>query len=170
MMEPTPSQLKPRLLVAAVIFVLGTLLFIPFLLSGPDTLIYAQDQLRGIGSWQLYAEYLRKGILPVWWGSQLGGSPVYEAMPGEGVYPFSVLSMLVVSGAKRVGLLIWLHTLLSGGSAYLLGRDVKQPLGGRCEFRRRDSIETNPGAPIVQFFKQRAQGERFLRVDMLVRF
>jgi hypothetical protein len=122
MMEPTPSQLKPRLLVAAAIFFLGTILFIPFLLSGPDTLIYAQDQLRGIGSWQLYAEYLRKGILPVWWGSQLGGSPVYEAMPGEGVYPFSVLFMLFVSGVKRVGIMIWLHTLLSGGSAYLLGR------------------------------------------------
>jgi len=122
MTEPMPSQLKPRLLVAAAIFVLGTLLFIPFLLSGTDTLIYAQDQLRGIGSWQLYAEYLRKGILPVWWGSQLGGSPVYESMPGEAVYPFSVLSMLLVSGAKRVGLLIWAHTLLSGGSAYLLGR------------------------------------------------
>ncbi len=122
MTEPTPSQLKPRLLVAAAIFVLGTLLFVPFLFSGPDTLIYAQDQLRGIGSWQLYAEYLRKGILPVWWGSQLAGSPVYESMPGEAVYPFSVLSMLLVSGAKRVGLLIWAHTLLSGGSAYLLGR------------------------------------------------
>jgi hypothetical protein len=36
--------------------------------------IYAQDQLRGIGTWQLYSEYLRKGILPVWWGSQLGGA------------------------------------------------------------------------------------------------
>jgi len=122
MPDPTPSQLKPRLMVAAAIFVLGTVLFVPFLLSGPDTLVYAQDQLRGIGSWQLYAEYLRKGILPVWWGSQLGGAPVYESMPGEGVYPLSVLMMLLGFGVKRVGISIWLHTLISGGAAYLLGR------------------------------------------------
>ena len=122
MPDSTPSQLKPRLLAGLTLFVLGTILFVPFLTSGPDTLVYAQDQIRGIGSWQVYADYLKKGILPVWWSGQLGGHPVYEALPGEGVYPFSVLLMLVFSSIKRVGISIWLHTLLSGGAAYLLGR------------------------------------------------
>lgn len=122
MSETKASQLKPRLIVAAVIFLLGTMFFVPFLFSGPDTLLVAQDQVRGIPSWQLYGEYLRKGILPVWWGSQLGGSPVYESMPGDGIYPVSVFLMFFVSSIKRVGINMWLHTLLSGTSAYIFGR------------------------------------------------
>ena len=117
-----PSSLKPRLLVALAILVFGTALFVPFLLSGPDTLILAQDQLRGVASWQVYAEYLKKGILPVWWGSQLGGHPVYESLPGEGVYPVSVFMMFFTSAIKRVGYSFWIHTLFSGFAAYQLCR------------------------------------------------
>lgn len=117
-----PSQLKPRLFVALAIFVFGTALFLPFLLSGPDTLLLAQDQIRGIPTWGLYAEQLRQGILPVWWNSQLGGHPVYEALPGEGVYPISVAMMFFTSAIKRVGLSFWIHTLLSGFAAYQLCR------------------------------------------------
>ncbi len=116
------SQLKPRLFVALAILVFGSALFLPFLFSGPDTLILAQDQIRGIPSWGLYAEQLRNGILPVWWNSQLGGHPVYESLPGEGVYPVSVAMMFFTSAIKRVGLSFWLHTLLAGFSAYLLCR------------------------------------------------
>ena len=117
-----PSPLKPRLFVALAIFVFGTALFLPFLFSGPDTMLMAQDQLRGVSSWQIYAEYLKKGILPVWWGSQLCGHPVYEALPGEGVYPLSVAMMFFTSAVKRVGYSFWLHTLLAGSTSYLLGR------------------------------------------------
>jgi len=117
-----PSNLKARLFVALAILVFGSALFVPFLLSGPNILILAQDQIRGIPSWQIYAEYLKKGILPVWWNSQLAGHPVYEALPGEGVYPLSVLMMFFTSAIKRVGYSFWIHTLLSGLSAYLLNR------------------------------------------------
>ena len=120
--SPKPSNLKPRLFVALALFVFGTALFVPFLFSGSDTLLLAQDQLRGVPSWQIYAEYLKKGILPVWWGSQLLGHPVYESLPGEGVYPISVLMMFFVSNIKRIGLSFWLHTLLSGFAAYQLCR------------------------------------------------
>jgi len=117
-----PSNLKARLLVALAIVAFGSALFVPFLLSGPNILIMAQDQIRGIPSWQVYADYLKKGILPVWWGSELCGHPVYETLPGEGVYPFSVLMMFIVSGIKRVGYSFWIHTLLSGFAAYQLCR------------------------------------------------
>lgn len=116
------SPLKPRLFVALALFVFGSALFLPFLLSGADTMLLAQDQLRGVSSWQIYAEYLKKGILPVWWGSQLGGHPVYEALPGEGVYPVSVAMMFFTSALKRVGYSFWIHTLLAGATSYLLGR------------------------------------------------
>lgn len=117
-----PSPTKARLFAALAILVFGTALFVPFLFSGADTLLVAQDQIRGIPSWGLYAEYLKKGILPVWWGSQLGGHPVYEALPGEGVYPLSVAMMFFTSAIKRVGLSFWLHTLLAGFAAYQLCR------------------------------------------------
>lgn len=119
---PNSSPLKPRLLVALVLFVFGTALFLPFLFSGADTMLLAQDQLRGVSSWQIYAEYLKKGILPVWWNSQLCGHPVYEALPGEGVYPISVAMMFFTSAVKRVGYSFWLHTLLAGSTSYLLAR------------------------------------------------
>lgn len=122
MPESATSQLKPRLWVALTLLFLGTLFFVPFLLSSSDTMLVAQDQTRGVPSWALYAEYLRKGVVPVWWGSQLGGSPVFESLPGEGVYPPSVLLMLLGVGAKRVGISMWLHILLAGFSGYLLAR------------------------------------------------
>lgn len=122
MPEKATSQFKPRLWAALAIFFLGTLLFVPFLFSGPDSMIVAQDQTRGVPTWALYAEYLRDGVLPVWWGSQLGGAPVFESLPGEGVYPPSVLLMLLGIGAKRVGISMWLHIVLAGFSGYLLAR------------------------------------------------
>lgn len=120
--SPKASPLKPRLFVALALFVFGTALFLPFLLSGDNTMLMAQDQLRGVSSWQIYAEYLKQGILPVWWGSQLCGHPVYEALPGEGVYPLSVAMMFFTSALKRVGYSFWIHTLLAGSTSYLLGR------------------------------------------------
>src|SRR5579871_3075212 len=35
-----------------------------------------------------------------------------------------------------------------------------QPFGGRCELRRRDSVEANPATPTVQLFKQGTHEER----------
>ncbi|HNY32199.1 MAG TPA: hypothetical protein PKO15_15045, partial [Fibrobacteria bacterium] len=87
-----------------------------------DPMLVAQDQTRGLASWSVYAEYLRNGIVPVWWGSQLGGTPMFESLPGEGVYPPSVVLMLLGIGAKRVGISMWLHIVLAGFSAYLLAR------------------------------------------------
>ncbi|MBK8804698.1 MAG: hypothetical protein IPN71_22075 [Fibrobacteres bacterium] len=122
MSEKASSQFKPRLWAALAIFFLGTLLFVPFLFSSSDTMLVALDQTRGLPSWSIYAEYLRKGIVPVWWGSQLGGAPVFESLPGEGVYPPSVLLMLLGIGAKRVGISMWLHIVLAGFAGYFLAR------------------------------------------------
>jgi len=113
---------KPRLLVAAALAFVGSLLFLPFLFSGTGTMIMAQDQLRGVGAWMRWAAYLKQGIIPLWWPTILTGTPTFDALVGDGSNPVGVLFMLVVPEVKRVGLMFWAHTLFAGGAAYLLAR------------------------------------------------
>lgn len=113
---------KPRLYVAAALTFLGSLLFLPFLFSGADTMIMAQDQLRGVGTWMRYVQYLREGVIPLWWPGILTGVPTFDGLLGDGSYPVAVVFMLLFPEIKRVGLMFWAHTLLAGGTSYALAR------------------------------------------------
>lgn len=122
---------KPRLLVAAALAFVGSLLFLPFLFSGPDTMIMSQDQLRGVGTWIRWIAYIKQGIIPLWWPTILTGAPTFDALVGDGSNPVGVLFMLLVPEIKRVGLMFWAHTIFAGATAYLLARrqfDLSRPV------------------------------------------
>jgi len=103
----------------ALVAFAGLLPFLGFLFSGQ--ILYASDQI-GSPSWKFFFEQLRSGVLPLWNPYHLAGTPIFDALAGDGTYPLFLLLGTLLPIEKLVSFMFVLHTLLAGQFAYVLVR------------------------------------------------